>query len=294
VTNLCLNAKIVPTAAWTVTFAAADWESSGTFDKDISNTSLNTAPAHNMDVPGWTACVMHFACATANADDCTGTATTAIKFPKDRATLAAGKAVKVTAFVSTNLWYGETPATYGAEGTATVIIHADCAQIVAVTAPADAALAVEAGMSYDQAAAFTHTKSATWTQAGLCGELTVASGDSAAWVTWAAGSAKIVVPAGAKAGTEVVTLTRSYPTGGAGTANTAASTATGAMKLTLTVAGAAGAAGGTSGVADVAGTAAAVVAGVLGGTVFAAAFLPSPPTPSAPAAAGGAAPADLE
>lgn len=151
---------------------------------------------------------------------------------------------------------------------------------------------VEAGKTYTQAALFTHTKSATWTQAGLCGELTVASGDSAAWVTWAAGEATIVVPATAKAGTEVVTLTRSYPTGGAGGTNTSASTATGAMKLTLTVAaGAGGAAGGTSGVADVAGTAAAVVAGVLGGTVFAAAFLPSPPTPSAPTAAGGAAPA---
>lgn len=105
VTNLCLNAKIVPTAAWTVTFAAVDYHASDTADKTVANTSLNTAPAHNMDVPDWTACVMHFACATANADDCAGTTGVTIKFPRSRATLAAGKSVKVTAFVSTNLWY---------------------------------------------------------------------------------------------------------------------------------------------------------------------------------------------
>lgn len=266
-------------------------------DLDVSHTTLGThRPRHNMDVPGWTACDLHFACPAANADDCAGTATTAIKFPKTRATLTAGKAVKVLAFVHTNLWSlaATDHAGYGAEGTATVIIHANCALIVAVTAPADAALKVEAGKTYTQAAAFTHTKSALWTQAGMCGELTALTGDSKAWVTWASDVATIVVPKDAKSGTEVVTVTRSYPTaaGHVGSA-TAASSATGAMKLTLTVTGGAGGsgAGSAGGVADVAGTAAAVVAGVLGGTVFAAAFLPSPPTPSAPAAAGGAAPA---
>lgn len=264
-------------------------------DLTVTDTTLGShRPRHNMDVPGWTECVLHYACPAANADDCAGTETVNLKFPKTRATLAAGKAVKVLAFVSTNLWSAAATdhAGYGAEGTATLIIHADCALIVAVTAPADAALKVEAGKTYTQAAAFTHTKSALWTQAGMCGELTALTGDSKAWVTWASDVATIVVPKDAKSGSEVVTVTRSYPTGGAGTA-TAASTATGAMKLTLTVTGnAAGSgAGSAGGVADVAGTAAAVVAGVLGGTVFAAAFLPSPPTPSAPAAAGGAAPA---
>lgn len=284
------------TAAWTAAPAAVDYAASGTLDVVVGGTTLGThRPRHNMDVPGWTECDLHFACPAANADDCAGTATTGIKFPKTRATLTAGKAVKVLAFVSTNLWSlaATDHAGYGAEGTATVIIHADCALIVAVTAPADAALKVEAGKTYTQAAAFTHTKSALWTQAGMCGELTALTGDSKAWVTWASDVATIVVPKDAKSGTEVVTVTRSYPTaaGHVGSA-TAASTATGAMKLTLTVTGAGGSgAGSAGGVADVAGTAAAVVAGVLGGTVFAAAFLPSPPTPSAPAAAGGAAPA---
>lgn len=244
-----------------------------------------------MDVPGWTACVIHFACAASNADDCAGTATDTPKFPKTRATLAAGKAVKVVAFISTNLWYAESAATYGAEGTWTVTLYANCAWITTVTSPAAAALAVTAGGAAVTApAAFTHNKSTLWAE-GLCGEAVTITGDKKAWVAWAAGVATVTVPKDAVAGVQVVTLTAAYATGeSAGQANTA-STATGTMKLTLTVAAGAGGAGGAGagGVADVAATAAAVVAGVLGGTVFAAAFLPSPPTPSAPAAGAGAA-----
>ena len=233
--------------------------------------------------------MIHFACAASNADDCAGTATGTPRFPKTRATLAAGKAVKVVAFISTNLWYAQSAATYGAEGTWTVTLYANCAWLTTVTAPAAAALAVTPGKTATAPAAFTHNKSALWAP-GLCGEAVTVTGDKKAWVAWAAGVATVTVPADAKAGVQVVTLTAAYATGeSAGAANTA-STATGTMKLTLTVAAGAGGAGaGAGGVADVAATAAAVVAGVLGGTVFAAAFLPSPPTPSAPAAGAGAA-----
>lgn len=71
----------------------------------IADTTLNAVPRHNLDVPGWTACTINFACNSANSDQCAGTATTSIKYVKKYATAAAGVTIKIDAFVAGNDFY---------------------------------------------------------------------------------------------------------------------------------------------------------------------------------------------
>lgn len=69
ITNLCATAKIV-VKSWAQTAAGgwtADYAASGTLDKTIADTTLNPLPRHNLDVPGWTACTINFACNSANS-----------------------------------------------------------------------------------------------------------------------------------------------------------------------------------------------------------------------------------
>lgn len=121
-------------------------------------------PWHQLDVPGWApACVLHYRCpaagaalsftsTAATAADCAGTATTSMTFPRKRATLAAGKNVKVEAFISGNAWAAGTAAqklAVTATGTVLVKLYADCTEITTVTAtPLAATVTATAGKTY--------------------------------------------------------------------------------------------------------------------------------------------------
>jgi len=171
VSDLCAKAKLV-VAAWSGVAAGQALALAGSGNLSLlagsnaAGTLSNThaaRPWHNLDVPGWTACVLHYRCPAAGAQlgagwtataataaDCAGTATTTARFPKKRATLAAGKSVKVEAFVSGNAWAtAGTPAQKAevtATGTVLVKLYATCSQITTVTAtPLLATVKADAG-----------------------------------------------------------------------------------------------------------------------------------------------------
>jgi hypothetical protein len=317
VSNLCATAKLQVTA-WsaTVTLDAVAANVATTADLLWNSNAaglVNThraRPWHNLDVPGWTACVLHYRCpaagaaldpaftaTAATAADCAGTTGVTAKFPRKRATLAAGKQVKVEAFVSGSAWGASGTAAQKAlvtaTGTVLVKLYANCAEITAVTAtPLSKTVTAAAGKTVTTPVTFAHNMAATWTQAGMCGEaVSVSAGANKAWVTWAAGVATVKVPADAPTAKTTVTITAAYPAqGGGGHSGTATGTGSFTLTLDVTAAPKAGGAGGKSGgAADVAGTAASVVAGVLGGALFAAAFAPAPPAATAGAGASAAA-----
>lgn len=169
--SLCAQAKLVATA-WSGTVTA---EGVVTGNAAVSTLVVNSAgggltnthaarPWHQLDVPGWTpACVLHYRCpaagaalsftsTAATAADCAGTATTNMTFPRKRATLAAGKEVKVEAFIEGNAWAAGTAAqklAVTATGTVLVKHYADCTEITAVTAtPLSATVTATAGKTY--------------------------------------------------------------------------------------------------------------------------------------------------
>lgn len=316
VTDLCATAKLVVTAwSGTVVNQGVVAGSNAAAELVVSSATVGTAtnthaarPWHNLDVPGWTACVLNYRCPAAGAAhaftstastaaDCAGTTGVTARFPRKRATLAAGKSVKVEAYVDGSAWGGsgataaqQKPVT--ATGTVLVKLYANCAEITAVTAtPASKTLTAAAGKTVTTPVTFAHNMAATWTQAGMCGEAVSASaGTNKAWVTWAAGVATVKVPANAPTAKTTVTITAAFPSQGGGTA-TGLATGKGTFTLTLDVTAAvsASAGGSKTGAADVAGTAASVVAGVLGGALFAAAFAPAPPAATAGAGASAAA-----
>lgn len=225
ITNLCATAKIVVKGAWTQTAAGgftADYAASGTLDKTIADTSLNANPRHNLDVPGWTACTIHFACNSANSTKCAGTATTAIKYVKKYATVAAGATIKIDAFINGNDFYADnsTKASVTGVGNVKYVIYPKCDLITAMTPSLTTkTLKVEAGKTGTFPLTYTSTGPANsdWPASGICGEATAISGTSAAWATYASGVTTVKVPTGTKAGNYKITLTGSYGASGGGT-----------------------------------------------------------------------------
>lgn len=198
---------------------------------------------------------------------------------KKYATVAAGATIKIDAFINGNDFYAAsgTKASVTGVGDVKYVIYPKCDLLTAMTpSVATKTVKLEAGKSSSFALTYTNTNTAnaSWPTTGICGEKVVVSGTNSSWVTWASGSAKVVVPTNAKAGKYVITLAGSYDTSGGGT-ETSKSTATASTALTVEVTEKK-AAGGAGGINDVATTAASVVAGVLGGAIFAAAFAPAP------------------
>lgn len=96
---------------------------------------MNANPRHNLDVPGWTPCTIHFACNAANSAQCAGTAAASIKYVKKYATKAAGDTIKIDAFINGNDFYtaAGTKASVTGVGNVKYVIYPQCDLLTAMT-----------------------------------------------------------------------------------------------------------------------------------------------------------------